>query len=70
MMKVEIEIKEPESGEALPSHFIEGRIAKILIDNEVMGHIGEVHPKILKNWKLKMAVAMFEIDLEKVFEKI
>ena len=28
------------------------------------------HPKILKNWKLKMPVALFEIDLEEVFARL
>jgi len=46
--------------------FIEGRVAKILVENKVVGIIGEVHPYVLENWKLEMPVAAFEIDLEEV----
>ena len=70
MMNLEIKIKEPELTDNVPVHFIEGRVAEILIDNIVIGFIGEIHPKIMKNWKLKMPVALFEIDLEMVFDKI
>jgi len=56
-----------ESSE-FPMHFIEGRVAEILINNKKAGFIGEIHPKILKNCKLKMPVAIFEINLESIFE--
>ncbi len=55
--------------ENVPSHFIDGRVAEIKIGECVIGHLGEVHPKVLKNWKIKMPVAVFEICLEKIFEK-
>jgi phenylalanyl-tRNA synthetase beta subunit len=32
-------------------------------NNKIVGMIGEVHPAVLKNWKLEMPVAAFEIDL-------
>jgi phenylalanyl-tRNA synthetase beta chain len=44
--------------------FIEGRAAEILVKNKPIGFIGELHPMVLKNWKLEMPVAAFEIDLE------
>jgi len=49
--------------------FIEGRSGDILFDGEKIGMIGEIHPKILKNWKIKMPVSLFEIKLEKIFKK-
>ncbi len=66
MLDLEFEIKETES---YPHYFIEGRAAKIIFDGKEIGFIGEIHPKILKNWKIKMPVALFEIDLEKIYEK-
>ena len=69
MMNVKINFKEPES-KAIPNWFIDGRIAEIKIDDQLIGHIGEIHPRILNNWKIKMPVALFELDLEKVFEKL
>ena len=51
-------------------HFIDGRAAKLIFDGEVIGYIGEIHPRILKNWKIKMPVALFEICLDRIFERL
>lgn len=67
MIGIKIELKEAEK---FPLHFIEGRVAEIILDNKRIGFIGEIHPKILKNWKIKMPVALFEISLEEIFEKL
>lgn len=67
MAGISFELKETEN---FPQHFIEGRVAEIILHNEKIGYLGEIHPKILKNWKIKMPVALFEIDLEKVFERL
>jgi phenylalanyl-tRNA synthetase beta chain len=66
MIDRKIILKEPEHKEA-PAHFIEGRTAKIILENKTIGYIGEIHPKILKSWKIKMPVALFEIDLKNIF---
>ena len=54
----------------IPEHFIEGRTSEININNESIGVLGEIHPKILRKWKIKMPVALLEINLEKIFQKI
>ncbi|HLC86855.1 MAG TPA: phenylalanine--tRNA ligase subunit beta [Candidatus Nanoarchaeia archaeon] len=72
MLNIKIQIKEPEtpiSSAKIQSYFIEGRIAEIIMDNKIIGNIGEIHPKIIKNWKIKMPIALFEISLEDIFEK-
>lgn len=43
--------------------FISGRAAEIILNKRVIGIIGEVHPKVLGNWKLKTPVAAIELDL-------
>ncbi|ELY87474.1 phenylalanine--tRNA ligase subunit beta [Natrialba taiwanensis] len=43
--------------------FISGRTAAVVIDDEVVGVIGEVHPKILVEHDLEVPVAAFEFDL-------
>lgn len=60
------EIKEQKKTD---SYFISGRSADIYLDSKKIGVIGEIHPKILKNWKIKMPVALFEINLEELFKK-
>ncbi|MEK6945236.1 MAG: phenylalanine--tRNA ligase subunit beta [Nanoarchaeota archaeon] len=65
MLGIKIECKEPTT---IPPHFIEGRCAEIRMDNQPLGFLGEVHPKILDGLKIRMPVAMFEIDLEKILK--
>jgi len=43
--------------------FINGRVASIVVDDKDVGYIGEVTPRVLKNWKLKMPVVGFEVGL-------
>jgi len=62
-----IEFKEPEN---VKGEFIEGRTADILFENKIIGKLGEIHPKILNNWKIKMPVALFEIELKEIFEEL
>jgi phenylalanyl-tRNA synthetase beta chain len=44
--------------------FIEGRVAEIIVKGKPVGIIGEVHPAVLKNWKVEMPVTGFEIELK------
>ena len=67
MLNLEIKISEPDK---IPNYFIDGRTAEIKLENRHLGFLGEIHPKILKNWRIKMPVAIFEINLEEVFRKL
>ncbi len=67
MLNLEVKISEPDK---FPNHFIDGRVAEIKIKDKNIGFLGEIHPKILKNWKIKMPVALFEINLEEMFGKL
>lgn len=62
-----IELKEIEK---IPEHFINGRTAEILFNKKRIGFIGEIHPKILANWRIKMPVALFEIELDDVLNEL
>ncbi len=67
MLNTEIKVSEPEK---LPSYFIDGRTVEIKLENKHLGFLGELHPRILKNWKIKMPVSIFEINLEDMFRKL
>ncbi len=54
----------------LLSHFIEGRTAEIIFEGKTLGYLGEIHPKILKNWKIKMPVALFEIKIDEILKEL
>lgn len=45
------------------NNFISGRVGKVLVDGKEVGVIGEIAPRVLKNWGIKMPVSAFEIDL-------
>jgi len=62
---VEYQIKESSR-----KSFIKGRIGNIILNNEKIGVIGELHPQVLTNWNLFMPTVAFELDLEKVFDSI
>ncbi|MFH1801772.1 MAG: phenylalanine--tRNA ligase subunit beta [archaeon] len=57
-----------EEAENTPTYFIEGRTAKIIFNKKQIGFVGEIHPKILRSWKIKMPVALFEINLEEILK--
>lgn len=61
MKKLNVKYKLKRTGH---DSFIEGRVAEILVNGKSIGIIGEVHPAVLKNWKVEMPVTAFEIELE------
>ena len=67
MLNLSFILKEPKLA---PGWFIDGRVAEISLDEETIGFIGEIHPKILKNWRLKMPVALMEINLDTILNKL
>lgn len=67
MLNLKIEISEPKEE---PFWLISGRIAEIKLENKTIGCFGEVHPKILKNWKIKMPVSILEVSLEEIYKKL
>jgi phenylalanyl-tRNA synthetase beta chain len=59
MLEVEYEIKDG-------SHvgYIDGRCGEVIVNGKSIGYIGEVNPRVLKNWKIKMPSVALEIELE------
>ena len=47
--------------------FLEGRVGSILIGDQEVGVIGEVHPQVIENWNLENPVAAMELDLDHLF---
>ena len=45
------------------SNYIIGRCGKIIVDGIEIGFIGEIAPRVLKNWKIKFPAVAFEIGL-------
>ena len=49
------------------SSFIKGRVAAVMISNEKVAVLGEIHPQLLENFNIENPVAAFEMDLESTF---
>jgi len=58
MLDVKYEIENVEN-----SNYIIGRCGHILVDGNDIGFIGEIAPRVLKNWKVKFPAVAFEIGL-------
>ena len=67
MINVKLKLEEAED---YPPYFISGRVTEISLENKKIGFLGEIHPKILRKWKIKMPVSLFEISIEEIFEKL
>jgi phenylalanyl-tRNA synthetase beta chain len=50
------------------SRYLENQAATVLLDGEIVGTIGVLHPSVCVDFKIPYAASAFEIDLEKVFE--
>lgn len=50
--------------EEINNNFIEGRVGKIIVEDKNIGFIGEVAPRVLRNWKIKNPVVACEIEFE------
>jgi phenylalanyl-tRNA synthetase beta chain len=50
--------------------FIPGRAGAVKIKGHIIGFIGELHPQVLKNWRLEHPTALFELDVDKLLEMI
>ncbi len=47
---------------------IEGRTGSIQLNNKEIGFIGEVHPEVLREWNIKMPIALIELSLNRIFK--
>jgi phenylalanyl-tRNA synthetase beta chain len=47
-----------------------GKSANIIIDNDKVGIVGDLHPKVAQAFELSNSVCLIEIDLEKLLAKI
>jgi len=46
--------------------FLQGRGADIYTEKEKIGHLGEIHPAIIENFKIRVPVVGFEIELSQL----
>jgi phenylalanyl-tRNA synthetase beta chain len=49
------------------SSFIKGRVGRIVLNDEKIAYVGELHPQVLLNWSLEMPVAVLELNISDLF---
>ncbi|MBI2666038.1 phenylalanine--tRNA ligase subunit beta [Candidatus Woesearchaeota archaeon] len=59
---MKVNVKEIDHRSCIP-----GRVGEIVVGEEVLGFLGEVHPQVLNNWNVEVPVVIAEIEVEKVF---
>ena len=47
-----------------------GRCAKVLVNGQAVGHVGELHPRWRQSWELTQAPVMFELSLDAVLSRV
>jgi phenylalanyl-tRNA synthetase beta chain len=62
MLDVEYSVEDVED-----SNYIIGRCGKIVVEGKEIGRAGEVAPRVLRNWKIRMPVVGCEIGLDFLF---
>jgi len=67
MIDIQLEFKNPKDNSI---YYIEGRSADIFYKSKIVGNIGEIHPRLLKNFKIKMPVALLEINLDDILKDL
>jgi phenylalanyl-tRNA synthetase beta chain len=48
--------------------FSKGRFAKVLVQDIIVGYVGEINSEVLDNFKIRTPVVGFDIDLSLIFE--
>jgi phenylalanyl-tRNA synthetase beta chain len=49
-------------------YLLNGHSAKVMLDTDQIGLVGEIHPQVLSNHNMRTLVSLFEIDLSKIIE--
>lgn len=62
-LKYEIEETEHDS-------FIPGRVGRVIVNNVKVAFIGEIHPKVIENFGIKMPVVVIELNLTDLYSTL
>lgn len=64
--KLQISWYRIDTPQIVPSYAQNGRTGSIIVHGKVIGHIGEIHPQVIKNFDVKGRVAYISLDIEKL----
>jgi phenylalanyl-tRNA synthetase beta chain len=64
-------LRVPWSVKAATEPFLHpGRAAHIVVDQTMVGWLGEIHPEVSARWDLSIPLAAFELDLDRVADSV
>jgi phenylalanyl-tRNA synthetase beta chain len=49
--------------------FLDGRAGQIVVNDQPIGVIGEIHPEVLEQWQVTMPTVAFELAIDSLIEK-
>lgn len=49
------------------SSFIKGRVGRMVLNEEKIAYVGELHPQVLLNWSIEMPTAVLELNISDLF---
>jgi len=52
------------------SSFMEGRVGRVIVNGKKIAYVGELNPKVIKNFDLNVPVCGFELNLTELFNAI
>ncbi|MGV8151042.1 MAG: phenylalanine--tRNA ligase subunit beta [Candidatus Woesearchaeota archaeon] len=47
--------------------FIKGRVGRLVVNDEKIAYLGELHPQVLMNWSIDMPIAVIELNIADLF---
>ncbi len=59
-----------EWSDSLPSYVHSGRTSVIMVRGQAVGYLGEIHPKVSKNFELSERIAFFTLNINKIEEAL
>ncbi len=62
---VEYKVEETEH-----DSFIPGRVGRVIVKGKKIAYIGEIHPEVIRNWKLDYPIGVFELNVTELLEFI
>jgi phenylalanyl-tRNA synthetase beta chain len=48
--------------------FASGRCANVIVDDVALGVVGEITPYVIENFKIRVPVAAFELNISKLLQ--
>ncbi len=61
---------EPEYESLEKPYYLPGRAARIVVDGETVGELGEIHPNVLRKFEIFMPVAVAEVNVSKLYSLV